>query len=60
MQSVIENRTLCLDNFRDESVMEYKHLKQKQVSREMEAKIEQQVATKLSTVDEVLRKATLA
>ena len=60
MQAVIENRSHCLDNFRDESVMEYKHLRQKQVSREMEARIEQQVASKLSSVDEVLRKATLA
>ena len=60
MQQVVHARQRLRDNFRDESVMEYKLLKQKQLSKEIESKMERQIADKLSAVDEVLRKATLA
>ncbi len=49
-----------MDNFKDESVMEYKKLKQKQVSKEMEAKIAWNISQKLLGIDNILKKASLA
>jgi hypothetical protein len=53
-------RSALLDNFKDESVMEYKKLKQKQVSKEMEAKIASNISHKLLGIDNILKKASLA
>jgi hypothetical protein len=40
--------------------MEYKQLKQKQVSKEMEAKITSNINQKLMGIDNILKKASLA
>lgn len=40
--------------------MEYKKLKQKQVSKEMEAKIASNISHKLLGIDNILKKASLA
>lgn len=60
MESVCDLRSALLDNFKDESVMEYKKLKQKQVSKEMEAKIASNISQKLLGIDNILKKASLA
>jgi hypothetical protein len=47
----------ALDNFRDESELKYKKVKDKQLSIEQERKLEEEIARRLSSVDQILNKA---
>ena len=46
-----------LDNFRDESELKYKKVKDKQVSIDQEKRLEEEIARRLSSVDNILNKA---
>lgn len=46
-----------LENFRDESELKYKKVRDKQMSVEQERKLEEEIARRLSSVDQILNKA---
>ena len=46
-----------LDNCRDETLLKYKKVKDKQMSIEQEKKLEEEIARRLSSVDQILNKA---
>ncbi len=49
-----------LSSFKDESVMEYTQLKQKQISQIQESTLTSKIDLKLQSIDQILKRATLA
>ena len=47
LRSVCENAESQLDNFRDESTMEYQNLRKKQLAKEQESQVVEKITKKL-------------